>query len=582
MQKFLEDTLSSRYIKALLRNTYLPNLPTVSDGDPIIKDCTYVYGTDIIKCTRSGYIQEYPCYYWNKYRTEVICKVDSYGDTKYDGEIIDKLDGTKFSIEFSVGSNISRLKNKYYIVDPISYILPIDSESLNLAGITKTVKQIAEDLNRELPGKFVQVRDVTWDFNLDDYVPAENSTWSEILYIDNAMPIFYNEVIDDTLGDDTFIANHWYLGYQEWYHITEHKNEILIDRIVSYSPEVPAELTDSEYMFKPVTESLNADYKIIGEYKFGEPYPRAVNTFFTKSNLYDTETHLRLGKYLRFLRDTKGIDLMPFYNCNCNKYTSRYTLDLQDGVVELLNNDYKILQIPIKFDKVYTIAVDCPSQVICMPAFIEENNLVKISEASITTILHKNFSDCRASYAFTNFTKPFTYELPLAKMLETSETLCKALKKYEKYLYLLIQLPIKNDSSVTVIEGNYTNTKVDKVFDQSAISYLPERSLNELLISKLSLLKINDHTSYAFSDRLIEYLLDNVITKEDEIPGNIKRVQDSINYDSYFTQSNKYNDIWEPRLRRYLFMEYQKLITDTYDINGYVDKDIENYLRNFN
>jgi len=35
----------------------------------------------------------------------------------------------------------------------------------------------------------------------------------------------------------------------------------------------------------------------------------------SKSSYYDSDTHYRLGRYLRYIRDVYNINLMPFYNC---------------------------------------------------------------------------------------------------------------------------------------------------------------------------------------------------------------------------------------------------------------------------
>ena len=54
MQKFLSDTAVSRYIKALLYNTYVPKYKSVFKDDIIVKDTKYVYKNNIILCTSTG------------------------------------------------------------------------------------------------------------------------------------------------------------------------------------------------------------------------------------------------------------------------------------------------------------------------------------------------------------------------------------------------------------------------------------------------------------------------------------------------------------------------------------------------
>ena len=82
---------------------------------------------------------------------------------------------------------------------------------------------------------------------------------------------------------------------------------------------------------------------------------------------------------------------------------------------------------------------------------------------------------------------------------------------------------------------------------------------------------INDNNIYAFSDRLIEYLLLNVITKQDELSKNILNTQLALRqYDTKDLQPGTYTNT----LRYNLFDNY---IGDKYDITGWLDKDLEKY-----
>ena len=87
---------------------------------------------------------------------------------------------------------------------------------------------------------------------------------------------------------------------------------------------------------------------------------------------------------------------------------------------------------------------------------------------------------------------------------------------------------------------------------------------------------MNNQVSYAFTGRLVEYLLDNIITSNDTISKNIKRAQESVNFTSR-------NGIWDDNLRVSIF---NKTIENAnkldrvipMDINGFVDKDSEKLL----
>lgn len=100
--------------------------------------------------------------------------------------------------------------------------------------------------------------------------------------------------------------------------------------------------------------------------------------------------------------------------------------------------------------------------------------------------------------------------------------------------------------------------------------------LNNYMYSNLNLLFMNNQVSYAFTGRLVEYLLDNVITSNDTISKNIKRAQESVNFASK-------DGIWNDDLRVSIF---NRVIDNTnkldraipMDINGFVDKDSEKLL----
>ena len=63
------------------------------------------------------------------------------------------------------------------------------------------------------------------------------------------------------------------------------------------------------------TGNLSNNFKIINNFYFKDKKDNITEKYINKYQYYDSETHLYLGKYLRYLKAEKGIDLMPFYNC---------------------------------------------------------------------------------------------------------------------------------------------------------------------------------------------------------------------------------------------------------------------------
>ncbi|MBO7734823.1 MAG: hypothetical protein J6S67_19845 [Methanobrevibacter sp.] len=297
------------------------------------------------------------------------------------------------------------------------------------------------------------------------------------------------------------------------------------------------------------------------------------DVFTSTVNYYDQKTHKRLGKYLRYYRDTTGIDLMPFYNCfNYDNFVDFYLTN--DGYVLGSSDDYKVLAVPIKLNMKYTIAVDCPSEVLIKPVFhyefgmVKSKNLVPLSDYTTAQ---------RLSYL--SFNRPI--------VIETRAEPDHANEMYDKerYLYLAIQLPKNNDSSLVVLEGDWTKN-YDKIFSADYGENKEEfiQKQNELMYRDIGLLLYSDGTSYAYSDRLIEYLLLNVITSQETIDGNIEYTQRNINA----KELNDYiKGTWTNDMRTALWYKYKNWMSDKtaseknpfrvvmVDMNGFVDKDME-------
>lgn len=194
-----------------------------------------------------------------------------------------------------------------------------------------------------------------------------------------------------------------------------------------------------------------------------------------------------------------------------------------------------------------------------------------------------------------SFKKPFTYSINIAGS-SIGESTLKYLKDRERDLYLLVQLPKNNTSSFVVLEGDYTSVDTYKVFssyvNEDGPNNISDQTLNTYLLSSLSLLRINDRNIYAFSDALIEYLLMNAITSQENISQNILRVQNSL-YPSV-TQESKRTSVWTDELRKSIYRTYMdsvgmtpiektgtsvgKYFGEAIDINGFVGKRVEDML----
>lgn len=271
---------------------------------------------------------------------------------------------------------------------------------------------------------------------------------------------------------------------------------------------------------------------------------RTHSVYKSISNSYDTETHYHLGRYLRYLYATENLNLFPFYNCYSGKYFSDVELSKDtEGNITINSTDNqtsKVVAIPILFGKSYSIAIDCPTPVLvraCIHSnhkFTNEDNL----PSGLRTILNSSGKE----FTKMQFNTLSNFSIATAELKHLM---------LERNLYLLIQLPRENDSSIVVLENYNMNRNTIQCNEQNVI--IPS-------LSQLSLLQMNTRESYAFSDRLLEYLLGNVIYKGDYVAQNIAKIQ---------TALSKY------------YMPYKYRFLEGHYVKGFWDKDLTNVITNF-
>ena len=331
--------------------------------------------------------------------------------------------------------------------------------------------------------------------------------------------------------------------------------------------------TSSGYLFpENAAIQIEAKFSNVSTYIPFTLYPKYCNRFISNNVYYDTDTHKRLGKYLRFLRDIYDLNLMPFYNCYAGESVNNISLTTS-GYNFNYNRSVKTYSIPIEFNTTYTICIDCPSQMLIAPAFLFNGNIETVSDVDLNTQLLENSSssiklcELTTKYFNSTFNRPIKFSVPCTNSI---------LNDYEKHLNLLIQVPISNNSSMVVLEGDYTGGGANPIINLDGENVLEDKYLNNVLLSDLQLMQINDYTRYAFSDRLIEYLLRHVISSRETIGMNIQRVQLASNILNY---PNMKLGIWQPEMRYLLYKAYiSNKSTRKLDINGFVDRDMEKYI----
>ena len=341
-------------------------------------------------------------------------------------------------------------------------------------------------------------------------------------------------------------------------------------------------------------------WKVIADpYLYNIFVPNETKNYVIKNNIYDYYTHEYLGEYLRFIRDFHNVDLMPLYNCFSDHICNNIELTWDVGAdakksitFSGSNPEYKIYMLPVKLFQKYTIAIDCQQEYeLCCGIYgkyLDNREIFKsIPEKTYKRVIGQ-------------FSNPILYdlaELLPSKLAEGSaeekeqwEETMMWLAKNEGDLKLFIKLPASNNSSITVLEGDYRSWNdshgvgINKTQNKTILNFEASdeclSNSNLKLITPLQLLKFNTGKSYPFADRLVEYLLGNAITPLDEIADNIKRVQTIALKNG---QVNKADGIWTDKLQKilYSFMNSEELTQSNkketnHDILGYADKDIEN------
>lgn len=347
--------------------------------------------------------------------------------------------------------------------------------------------------------------------------------------------------------------------------------------------------TDNSYAWKVIADP----------YLYNIFVPNETKNYVIKNNIYDYYTHEYLGEYLRFIRDFHNVDLMPLYNCFsdhvCNNIELIFDIGKEDKKSITFSGsdpEYKIYMLPVKLFQKYTIAIDCQQKYeLCCGIYGKYLDTREV----FRQIPIKTYKKVMGQ-----FNKPILYDL--AELLPSKrdigsdaekkqwEETMTWLAKNECDLKLFIKLPATNNSSITVLEGDYRSWNdgygvwKNKTQNKTILNFEASdeclSNSNLKLITPLQLLKFNTGKSYPFADRLVEYLLGNAITPLDEIADNIKRVQTIALKNG---QVNKADGIWTDKLQKilYSFMNSKELAQSAkkeinHDILGYADKDVEN------
>ena len=140
------------------------------------------------------------------------------------------------------------------------------------------------------------------------------------------------------------------------------------------------------------------------------------------------------------------------------------------------------------------------------PIIYEKELLKNMLDQPIVDCLNRNTLVKKGS---TSFNQPFTFSVGVNDISEYSFLSIDKIYEYEKYLYLAMQIPLNNKSSISILEGNYiNNTSKNNIID---ISCFNNDFNSQVLNNNLSLLAVNDGVIRPFSEKLMQYILNNTI-----------------------------------------------------------------------
>jgi hypothetical protein len=287
-----------------------------------------------------------------------------------------------------------------------------------------------------------------------------------------------------------------------------------------------------------------AEYTVLQTFSYSKPSPGITYRYSASSNYYDVHTHQQLGNYLRWYRDTKGIDLMSLYNCFTGEDTS--FIHIKDRQIENGNDsDATTWIVPAKLNKKYTIYVNSPYKVSVGATFLNGFGRVKYNGVQSKKFLDE-LLDTEVVERLSS-----SYNFPITIKTYTDES---ELISYTNNFYLVIQTDKRHSNSIIVLESSNTISKskivTNREIFEEGVDYT---TFSPIVNSSMTLFPASYQVPY--SNRLIEFLTENAITSVEDISKNISRVRAKLDPDM---EVNVANGIWTDTLRFILYNKYFK------------------------
>ncbi len=599
-QKFHEQTLIARFIKHLLATEYVPSLQTIQEGSLLVAGCNYYYNDTIVECLQSG---RFGSTAQVQYHIEQCLMKNFISNVSWYDEDTHK----------HLGTYLRYFRDKYSI-DLMPYYNCYNSKELDDVYLKFTQEEMLtpeDDVVSALaPGTLLITthdKSIT-DNPMKDYTTVDLSPWYDTDYVKN---VFIEDGVT-TIGSNAF-----------------HNCKGLV------SITIPKTVTSiGTGAFQNCTNLLNVYYTGTAEewarIVIGKNNSRLDSAIITKdyeaSNpTMDTVTKEGdCGVNLKWKLDRDPYEV-GLISCSPDLYVGhKKKQELMKFFVEEASADYRVVAVPVLFDTTYTVALSCDSDIM-MSGVIYDNGMIPVNKLSTDQEINTDRRNMKSTYSEylyhsiaikrnTQFTSPFTFSIPLANVVfssdaKLSETVKRELYQRQKYLYMIIQLPKNVETSIIVLEGDYTNKTIFNKFDDegevisndfSEVDQSVTQRLRASDVAPLSLLCYNTGVSYAFSDRLIEYLLLNVIYPQETLSTNIANIQQSLtrvttadgsrylrhlplcsDYKVSLENKSAIKGAWDDGIQECILRildKHRDKLEYQYDHDGFVNKDVERLL----
>ena len=312
-------------------------------------------------------------------------------------------------------------------------------------------------------------------------------------------------------------------------------------------------------------------------YVYNRAYLNLTTNCILSNNIYDSYTHRYFGEFLRFQRDYNGVDLMSMYNCNDGVYANNIKIRINENKVFRDGNEYKVYCFPVKFNRKYTIGMDCPTNIEIVVGLYNNGQLVNAVDSQYAELNEKLARMSYKLFASISMNRPVLYDNLVSSEID------EELYIYESLLTMFVKVPVSNPSSLVVLEGDYLdnfNINLSKqIFQHNILAFKDDNGKRQFycpaFLSKIELMSnLNATSNYLLASRMVEYVTNNAICPLSQ-SYDIRKLQRRLVAKGLL--NSDYYGVWRD-VDRYAICQFitnNNLICSKYDMLSYLDKDAE-------